>query len=120
MNAERSFVELLVYLCNLHIDRVQRDPEQDKKVVLFLREHSIISSIPEQVPPVSPTENDQRLLNVGEAAQLLGCSAKWIYVNYETLPHVALGTGPKPRLRFRRKALLAWIEQHEIDWRKKK
>jgi Helix-turn-helix domain len=57
------------------------------------------------------------LLDVNGAAELLGVSAKWVYVNYKTLPHIPIGSGERPRLRFRRKALLEWIDRREIDWR---
>ena len=62
----------------------------------------------------SATEN-QQLLKVCEAARIMNMSETWVYLNYKSLPHVLIGTGSKPRIRFRRKALLAWIEQHEID-----
>jgi Helix-turn-helix domain len=58
------------------------------------------------------------LLDVNGAAEILGISAKWVYVNYKTLPHVQIGNGERPRLRFRRKALLDWIDRREIDWRR--
>ena len=58
------------------------------------------------------------LLDVNGAAELLGVSAKWVYVNYKTLPHIPIGSGERPRLRFRRNALLNWIDRREIDWRK--
>lgn len=58
------------------------------------------------------------LLDVNGAAELLGVSPKWVYVNYATLPYIPIGSGTRPRLRFRRKALLDWIDRREIDWRK--
>jgi predicted DNA-binding transcriptional regulator AlpA len=58
------------------------------------------------------------LLTVEQAAQLLGMSAKWLYRNYESVPHVLIPAGKKPRIRFRKEALQQWIERHEIDFRK--
>jgi len=73
---------------------------------------------PEQETPKARQDCADCLLDVSGAAELLGVSPKWIYVNYKTLPHTPIGNGERPRLRFRRKALLDWIERREIDWRK--
>jgi len=68
----------------------------------------------------APSDCADCLLDAKEVAELLGVHPNWVYLNYRQLPHIPFGTGSKPRIRFRRKAILAWIEQHEIDWRKKR
>jgi len=57
------------------------------------------------------------LLTIVQAAAHLGISAKWLYRNYRNLPHVLIGNGKKPRIRFRRTDLDNWISTHTIDWR---
>jgi len=59
------------------------------------------------------------LLTVEQAAELLGMSAKWLYRNYESVPHVLIPAGKKPRIRFRKAALEQWIASHEFDFRKR-
>ena len=54
------------------------------------------------------------LFDVEQAAEYLSMSAKWIYRNYTTLPHILIGAGPKPRIKFRRCDLDAWIRRHRI------
>jgi len=73
----------------------------------------------EEARPTTPHDCADCLLDVNGAAELLAVSAKWVYVNYKTLPHVQIGSGIRPRLRFRRKALLDWMDRREIDWRRK-
>lgn len=58
------------------------------------------------------------LLTIEEAADYLGMSAKWLYRNYRDLPHVKIGGGTKPRIRFKSADLDAWIAAHTCDWRK--
>jgi len=36
------------------------------------------------------------------------------YENYRNLPHILLGSGTQPRIRFRRGALMNWIASHEL------
>ncbi len=55
---------------------------------------------------------DLDVLDVAGAAAFIGMSQKWIYRHYEILPHLRLGFGKRPRLRFRRNDLSAWLEQH--------
>jgi len=50
------------------------------------------------------------LLDVDQAADYIGMSAKWIYRNYAILPHRRIGEGPRPRIKFRRCDLDRWIE----------
>ena len=58
------------------------------------------------------------LLTIEEAADYLGMSAKWLYRNYRDLPHVKIGGGTKPRIRFKSADLDGWIAAHTCDWRK--
>ena len=58
------------------------------------------------------------LLTVDEAANYLGMSAKWLYRNYRDLPHVKIGGGVKPRLRFKEADLAGWITARTFDWRR--
>jgi len=58
------------------------------------------------------------LLTIEEAADHLGMSAKWLYRNYRDLPHVKIGGGTKPRIRFKSADLDGWIAAHTCDWRK--
>ena len=45
-------------------------------------------------------------------------SAKWLYRNYRDLPHVKIGGGTKPRIRFKGADLDQWVAAHTFDWRK--
>jgi excisionase family DNA binding protein len=58
------------------------------------------------------------LLSVDEAAEYLSMSAKWVYRNYRDLPHVLIGSGERPRIRFRASDLDQWINARTIDWRR--
>lgn len=60
------------------------------------------------------------LLDIANAADLLGVSAKWLYRNYRDLPHVLIPAGKRPRIRFRRSDLEQWIANHSFDWRKRR
>lgn len=55
------------------------------------------------------------LLSVEQAAAYLGMSAKWVYRNYRHLTPILIGDGPKPRIRFRRCDLDAWVRRHRIQ-----
>lgn len=57
----------------------------------------------------------QPLLSVEQAAAYLGMSAKWVYRNYRRLTPILIGDGPRPRIRFRRCDLDAWISRHRIQ-----
>jgi hypothetical protein len=63
----------------------------------------------------SPDACSQPLFGVQEAAEYLGMSAKWVYRSYKTLPHVLIGSGSKPRIKFRRCDLDAWVRRHRIQ-----
>jgi predicted DNA-binding transcriptional regulator AlpA len=62
--------------------------------------------------------NTSSLLTIEEAADYLGMSAKWLYRNYRDLPHVLIGSGQKPRIRFSESDLESWVTGRTIDWRK--
>ena len=126
MNAAQ-FLELLDYFRNWFLGLAPDDPTKAERLVDYLQERGLVKkTLPPQAPaaPANNLRGEMRdgdaLLNVREAAELLNCSTKWIYLHYAELPHIPFGAGPKPRLRFRRQALLAWMDQHEIDWRKKR
>jgi hypothetical protein len=51
---------------------------------------------------------------IKQAAEYIGMSPKWLYKHYADLPHVRIGYGTKPRIKFRRCDLDAWIRQHRI------
>ncbi len=72
---------------------------------------------PKQKATSLPSRNDDGLLDIKQAAQVLHISAKWLYRNYKNLPHVLIPAGRKPRIRFRREALERWIAAHSFDWR---
>ncbi len=124
MNAEEEeFLKLIVNLCRFHLGQVPHDSVTEKEIATYFEKRGLIKKpVPplELNPVVAEVIAGQQLLEVRDAAELLNCSEKWVYRHYRELPHILIGTGEKPRLRFRRKALLAWIEQHEIDWRKKR
>ncbi len=63
----------------------------------------------------SPDPCSEPLLDVPQAAQYLAMSAKWLYRNYHRLPHIAIGDGKKPRIRFRRCDIDAWVRRHRIQ-----
>jgi hypothetical protein len=65
------------------------------------------------VPVALPADRDgQDLLDVETAANYINMSAKWLYRNYTIVPHLRIGNGTRPRLRFRRRDLDGWIEEH--------
>jgi predicted DNA-binding transcriptional regulator AlpA len=63
--------------------------------------------------PAVPQKNG--LLDVCEAARVLGMSRKWLYRNWRSLPHVLIPAGRKPRIRFRRVDLERWIHTHSFN-----
>jgi predicted DNA-binding transcriptional regulator AlpA len=63
-------------------------------------------------PQLAPTAPIPEVLDVDQAAALIGMSRQWLYNNYARLPHIRIGGGKKPRLRFRRRDLDAWLAQH--------
>jgi hypothetical protein len=53
-------------------------------------------------------------LDVDEAAAYVKMSSKWLYRNLSIIPHLRIGDGRKPRIRFRRTDLDAWLKRHRI------
>ena len=78
----------------------------------LLREVELTALVRLGAPPLPPPENSQDLLDVGHAAAYLGMSEKWLYRNLKILPTIRIGNGGRPRVKFRRKDLDAWIEHH--------
>ena len=67
------------------------------------------------VPVEAPGDrNGEDVLDVAEAAAYIDMSAKWLYRHYTIIPHVRIGFGSKPRLKFRRRDLDLWVEQHRM------
>ena len=68
-------------------------------------------------PPVDAhaDRDDQDVLDVDAAASYIGMSTKWVYRHYAILPHVRIGFGTRPRLRFRRRDLDGWLEKRKIS-----
>jgi predicted DNA-binding transcriptional regulator AlpA len=62
-----------------------------------------------------PDPCSEPLLDVSEAAKYLGLSAKWVYRNHRRLTPILIGDGKKPRIRFRRCDLDAWVRRHRIQ-----
>ena len=54
------------------------------------------------------------LLDIPEAARYIGMSTRWLYRHYAIIPHIRIGFGRRPRIRFRRTDLDAWLQQHRI------
>ena len=48
-------------------------------------------------------------LDVEAAASYINMSAKWIYKHLDSVPHLRIGDGYKPRIRFRRRDLDHWL-----------
>jgi len=62
----------------------------------------------------APNRELPEVLDVDQAAAYIGMSRKWIYRHYEIIPHIRVGFGRKPRLKFRRRDLDAWLEEHRV------
>ncbi len=81
------------------------------------------TSVPEHSPIVSrgaPSDVEssscsEPLFSMEDAAKYLGMSTKWMYRNYKMLAHIPIGSGPKPRIKFRRCDLDAWVRRHRIQ-----
>lgn len=72
---------------------------------------------PQRKPDFSLSRPSPSLLTIAQAAGFLGMSTKWLYRNYKNLPHVKIGGGVKPRIRFRGADLDKWISARSFDWR---
>jgi predicted DNA-binding transcriptional regulator AlpA len=82
------------------------------------------ASVPEHSPSVSRVEPggkvespacSEPLFSMEDAAKYLGMSTKWMYRNYKMLAHILIGSGSKPRIKFRRCDLDAWVRRHRIQ-----
>jgi predicted DNA-binding transcriptional regulator AlpA len=98
-----------------HVEELYRIT--DNLLVRSPNQHQQIQSVAK--PPVPSTEpavpQRNSLLDVREAAKRLNMSAKWLYRNYRSLPHVLIPAGRKPRIRFRRETLERWIHSHSFN-----
>src|SRR5713226_2560455 len=54
-------------------------------------------------------------LDMMQAADYVKMSPKWLYRNLGAVPHLRIGNGRKPRIRFRRSDLDAWLQEHSIN-----
>jgi hypothetical protein len=54
------------------------------------------------------------LLDIDQAAALLGMSRRWLYRNYGLIAHVRIGHGTRPRVLFRRADLEIFILARRI------
>lgn len=73
------------------------------------------SAVPRTNPALPSLDAcSEPLFDVEQAAQYLDMSAKWVYRNYRSLPHILIGGGKKPRIKFRRCDLDAWVRRHRI------
>ena len=72
-------------------------------------------------PALSAPEpaHGEDLLDVASAAKHIHMSEKWVYANLDVLPILRIGNGQKPRIRFRRRDLDAWLVRHEIEHRRR-
>ena len=61
-----------------------------------------------------PSSGSEALFDVEQAARHLNMSAKWVYRNYRSLPHILIDDGSKPRIKFRPVDLDWWIVAHRI------
>jgi len=77
--------------------------------------------LPEKPEPPAPPapQASQELLDIKEAAKLLGMSPKYLYRAYPQMPHIKIGAGKRGRIRFRRAQLEAYIESHSFNRRSK-
>lgn len=69
------------------------------------------------LPTPEPVDAED-LLDVTAAAKHIHMSEKWVYANLDVLPCLRIGNGRKPRIRFRRRDLDAWLQEHAIEHRR--
>ena len=63
----------------------------------------------------APDRELPEVLDVDQTAAYIGMSRKWIYRHYEIMPHIRVGFGRKPRLKFRRRDLDTWLKEHRVE-----
>jgi len=91
-------------------------PAELLRFLVELREVELEALVRLGAPPAAtPREDGQALLDVEAAAAHINMSAKWIYKNLAILPTVRIGN----RIKFRRRDLDAWLEQHVIRHKKR-
>lgn len=73
---------------------------------------TVVPRTNESVP--SSDACSEPLFDVEQAAEYLNMSAKWVYRNYKNIPHVPIGGGKKPRIKFRRCDLDVWVRRRRI------
>ena len=76
----------------------------------------VLQRLTSNVPvEASADRTGEDVLDVEQAAVYLNMSAKWIYRHSSILPHVRIGFGARPRLKFRRRDLDGWLERRRIN-----
>jgi predicted DNA-binding transcriptional regulator AlpA len=94
-------------------------PEQLPRLLGDLREVEATAlarlAAPANHHTTQPHTNGDDTLDVDEAARYIGMSTKWLYRNHAILPSVRIGCGRRPRLRFRRRDLDVWLQQHTVN-----
>jgi hypothetical protein len=74
-----------------------------------------LSRLTSPIPAAAlPDRNLDDVLGVDQAAAYISMSRKWVYRHQEILPVMKVGFGQRPRLKFRRRDLDAWLEQHRM------
>ena len=64
-----------------------------------------------------PAVEEATTFDVEEAANYVKMSPKWLYRNLSIVPHLRIGNGTRPRIRFRRRDLDSWLQHHHIKTR---
>ena len=87
-----------------------------------LREVELTALIRLNTPPVATASlriDGEALLNVKEAAKYLHMSEKWVYNNLDILPTLRIGNGEDPCIRFRKRDLDLWLDQHAMPQKRR-
>ena len=82
-----------------------------------VRAHGLARLTAPAAVEASADRNGEDVLDVEQAATYLDMSCKGVYRHYEILPHFRVGFGARPRLKFRRRDLDAWLEEHRVNRR---
>lgn len=102
---------ILARLPSNWLERTNYLPAQNQQLA-----DAVVPRAGETVPRLEPRlEASEALLDAKQAAKHLGMSVKWLYRNYKGLPHIPIGNGKKPRIRFRRRDLDAWVARHRLQ-----
>jgi hypothetical protein len=101
------------------LDIVRIVPATDLPRLLGELEEVRTTALARLSAPVPIKASDDRtgddVLDVAQAAAYINMSQKWIYRNHSILPHLRVGFGTRPRLKFRRRDLDGWLEKHKIE-----